>query len=458
MIALLTSHLAERSVKGSVVPAPDGSGSCGSAARIRASGEFALDEIDLLADTFRAHDFAPGTPWDDFKDSFLRLPDWFRFGLDPLSEEYEQQQRWLWSLIARVDVPYDPAVHEKEETLTGVDAIRFPGHFMRRDPRAVSNAAEHLLATGMILKNCGLQPGQWALEYGSGFGQAALQLARLGVNVDTVDISEQFCTHVRTQADFFGVQLTPFQGRFGWNPRGDKKYDFIWFYESFHHCLDFSSVVHQLKVHLAADGRILLAGEPISRRENRAVPYPWGIRLHSEVVAVIRVRHWFELGFSEDFIVSLFTNAGFTAERMECDVSTWGEGYVFRHRGQRIDLMKHWLPTVESESWHRAESGGRWTRDRSVITLDMTESFTEIQCDAVNHHPRPQTVDLQYGEVRLTRQFLPGESLVIRIDARRKAPQLVITSPTLTPGKDYGPGGSGDDRALGIFVTSISYV
>ena len=31
----------------------------------------------------------------------------------------------------------------------------------------------------------------------------------------------------------------PFQGRFGDNPRPGQRYELIWFYESFHHCLDF---------------------------------------------------------------------------------------------------------------------------------------------------------------------------------------------------------------------------
>ena len=458
ILSLLPASSTQRSTAPGAIAKPEPSRSHGGAARIRETGEFAMHEIDLLADTFRVHDSAPGTPWDDFKDSFLALPEWFRFELDPLSPKYEQQQRRLWGLIAGVDVPYDPNVHEKEAQLSNVDAIRFPGHFVRRDPQAVSNAAEHLLATGMILKNSGVRPGQWALEYGSGFAQTALQLTRLGVNVDTVDISQQFCEHVKTQADFYGVPLTPFRGEFGWNPRGDKQYDLIWFYESFHHCLDFRNVIHQLKGHLAPEGRVLLAGEPIARRENRAVPYPWGMRLHSEVVAVVRVRHWFELGFSEDFIANLFTNAGFTAERMECPVSLWGEGYVLRHRDRRIDLQSHWLATVESESWHGAESSGRWTKGRSVITLDMTDSFTELQFDAVNHHPKPQTVHLQYGDLRVTRKFLPGESVTICIDASRKAPNLVITSQAQTPARDYGPGTSADGRALGIFVTSISYL
>ena len=51
---------------------------------------------------------------------------------------------------------------------------------------------------------------------------------------------------------------------------------------------------------------MILGGEPIVEKEYDAVPYPWGVRLHSEVVAVVRQQHWFELGFSEDFLYWLF--------------------------------------------------------------------------------------------------------------------------------------------------------
>jgi SAM-dependent methyltransferase len=427
------------------------------AERIRATGVFSVDDIGLLADTHRAYDFAPGSPWDHFKDSFLVLPDWYRIGLDPMSNEYEDEQRKLWGVLAGVDHAYDPLRHEKEAPLVDVDAVRFPSHFVRRDPQAVEHMSEHILASGMIMKNSGLQPGQWAMEYGAGFGQTALQLARLGVNVDTVDISEEFCRHVKTQADFYGVPLTPFQGRFGFNPRGEKKYDLIFFYESFHHCLEFKQVVHRIREHLAPKGRVILAGEPIPLREDKHVPYPWGLRLHSEVVAVIRVRHWFELGFSEDFVADLFTHAGFAAEKMECPVSPWGSGYIFRHRRNRIEMGKHWLPIVASETWHGAEAQGRWTKERSVLPLDMTDSFDEIQVDAVNHHPKPQVLDLHYGDVTVTRTFQPGQRLAIRIDASRKVPNLVLTSKTLTPAKHYGKLRVADDRALGVFVTEVSY-
>jgi SAM-dependent methyltransferase len=425
------------------------------AERIKATGRFEIEDIELLRRTFEQFDFTPGTPWDDFRNSFFSLPEWFHFGLDPLSGDYNVQQLRLWSVLADVDRAYDPQIDE-EAAERFEDAIRFPGYFIRRDPFAVEHAAEHIVATGMIMKHGGAKPGQWALEYGAGFGQTALQLARLGVNVDTVDIDEAFCQQVKSQATFFGVPLTPFHGRFGWNPREGRKYDLIWFYQSFHHCLDFKNVVHLLKQHLSPTGTVLLAGEPITRREDQAVPYPWGLRLHSEVVAVIRQRRWLELGFTEDFLVSLFTTAGFSAERMECDASSFGEGYVFRHRGSRIAMGKHWMPLVESETWHAPEEAGRWTTTESRLTLDSTDSFSALMIGATNHHPLRQVVSMIYGGNVVHATFEPGEHKVLRIDAATKAPTLLLRAKPLIPSQDYSTT-SADNRALGIFVNDIRY-
>ena len=181
----------------------------------------------------------------------------------------------------------------------------------------------------MLLKHCGLSAGDWALEYGAGFAQSALALARLGVNVDTIDISSTFCDFVSRQAEFFRVPLTSFQGCFGANPRPGQRYNLIWFYESFHHCVDFRAVVAALGDHLAEGGRVILGGEPIVASEYAAVPYPWGVRLHSEVVAVIRKHHWFELGFSEAFLYQLFASAGFSGRKIDCEPTVFGRLYVF---------------------------------------------------------------------------------------------------------------------------------
>ncbi len=299
---------------------------------------FAPEQIEELRRTYYELGPAEGGPWDRYRDAHMTLPQWFRRYLDPWSPEYAAQQHRLWSLVTGIESPYLPELHEKEAPWGDIDPIRFPGHYNRRDPRAIASSADHVLATGMLLKHCALQAGDHALEYGPGFGQTALALARLGVNVDTVDISAVFCDFVRRQAEHFQVPLTALQGQFGMNPRPGCKYKLIWFYESFHHCVDFQQVVPKLAEHLAEGGRVILGGEPIEERENAAVPYPWGVRLHSEVAAVMRQTQWFELGFSERFLFELFARAGFTGRRVDCAPSLFGRLHIFERRSKEAQV------------------------------------------------------------------------------------------------------------------------
>lgn len=329
LLAVLPAFLkrALRNLRGALQP--DGP------ARVGSSGVFNADQIELVRATyFGEGGSANGPAWEPFRHAHMTLPAWFVHGLDPLSEAYAEQQQSLWQLVSGVDRPYAAEVDEKEHSWGDVDPVRQPGFYLRRDPTAVHDASDHIIATGMMLKHSGLKPGDHALEYGAGFGHTALALARLGVNVDTVDISATFCEFVRAQAEFFQVPLHSFQGRFGSNPRPGQQYQLIWFYESFHHCVDFQQVVNQLSEHLAPGGRVLLAGEPIVEQENAAVPYPWGLRLHSEVVAVVRQQHWFELGFSEAFVFELFARAGYAGRRVECEPSLFGRLYVFERRAE----------------------------------------------------------------------------------------------------------------------------
>lgn len=291
---------------------------------------FGPDDIEEIRALMCSAGTTKGGPWDRLRDAHMPLPDWFRMGLDPWSAEYRAQQERLWQLITGIERPYDPDADEGEIYATdGTDAIRQPAYYMRRDVEAIASAGDHVLAMGMFLKHSGLVAGDRALEFGAGFGQTALALARLGVNVDTVDISANFCRWVQVQADFFRVPLRAHQGQFGTNPRPGTHYQLIWFYESFHHCWNFDVVVPKLADMLAEGGRVILGGEPVFEDENPAVPYPWGVRLHSEVAAVMRQTRWMELGFSERFLFELFERSGFKGSRIDCPSSLFGRLFVF---------------------------------------------------------------------------------------------------------------------------------
>jgi SAM-dependent methyltransferase len=426
------------------------------AERIRVTGKFTLEDIDLIVRTISQHDIVHGSPWDDFRTANLVLPDWFDHGLDPNSTEYAQQQHDLWRALAGREQPYDPERDEKEAPLADVDAVRRPAYYMRRDTEALRLAADQIIATGMILKHCGLKPGDRTLEYGAGFGQTALTLARLGVIVDTVDISACFCEYVRSQAEFFRAPLTAFEGRFGSNPRGDAKYDLILFFEAFHHCPDFRSIVQDIKRHLAPGGRVLLMGEPILRGTNRYLPYPWGLRLDAEPIAQVRRFGWFELGFTEEFILRLFTDAGFVARRIDCPPSIHGSGYIFKPRTEKLLLSEQWFPDDIDAGWNNPEEHGRWTKGDARLSLDTTDNFRCLEIDAQNHHPFSQQVEFRYGASVTTANFKTGERKTVVIDAARKAPDLRIRTRARVPADRYMLR-TPDTRSLGILVRSVSY-
>jgi 2-polyprenyl-3-methyl-5-hydroxy-6-metoxy-1,4-benzoquinol methylase len=425
------------------------------AERIRAARRFELHDIDLVASTLTRFELH-GTPWDDFREAICVLPGWFRHGLDPLSREYAHQQERLWSAFSGVDRSYVPETDEQEIQLFDVDAIRRPGFFMRRDSEAVSMASDHLLATGMVLKHSGLKSGDWALEYGAGFGSIALTLARLGVFVDTVDISAAFCRYVKQQADFFEVPLNAFQGKFGWNPRPDKRYDLIFFFEAFHHCPDFLNVVRQMKQYLAPTGRILLSGEPLARSHEIYVPYPWGLKLDAISVAQMRRYHWFEMGFKQEFLIGVFVNAGYSARYAPCPQSGFGEIYYFQHRSSDIRLADEWLPDLLESGWNTREDAGRWTNGDARLFLDMSDSFDRLVVSATNHHPRTLKVEVGYAGSVKEVCFGPGEQKETVIAARDKGAEIRFRSPALIPARDYRFKRR-DSRTLGLFVHSVSY-
>ena len=299
--------------------------------------------------------------------------------------------------MAGVDREYDIEVDEKEAEWGNVDPVRGPGYYVRRDPSAIESASDHVIATGMLLKHCGLKAGDWALEYGAGFGQSALALARMGVNVDTVDVSDVFCGFVREQAEFFRVPLEPFKGRFGDAPRPGRRYDLIWFYESFHHCLDFANVVRRLGDLLAPGGRVILGGEPIVERPYAAVPYPWGLRLHSEVAAVVRQQRWFELGFTDDFLFELFAQAGFVMRRVDCEPSLFGRLYVCDYRPAEVDLTHQWMPPELARGWRASGPAGRGIADASRWPLERTDTDRTIDVVLTNPGRANARVEVDAG-------------------------------------------------------------
>lgn len=283
-----------------------------------------IEQLDEVASAFLNND---RRRWEGCS---LQLPHWFDTHIDPGGSSYKKQMLRLWEAITQRS-GYDPATNEDTPEIAGLDAIFRPAFFASGDTQF---AGGQMMAMGHILMRSGINPGQRVLEYGAGFGLTALAFARLGAKVDTVDINPAFCKAVGTSSDRYEVDLTPHVGEFGFNPAGSANaYDLIFFYESFHHCLEFESLINKLPSLLTATGRVILAGEPIFDSPCPDLPYPWGFRLDWENVAVMRIRGWLELGFQKDFLLRKFSGAGFDCTIHRDPNSHWAQVYEFRQRG-----------------------------------------------------------------------------------------------------------------------------
>ncbi|MFC5343987.1 class I SAM-dependent methyltransferase [Brevundimonas staleyi] len=282
---------------------------------------FSLADVETVAAGLHVEGFR-----EQIQGGTFRLPEGFDKTLDPDSPAYHEQQLALWRAIT-LRGGYDAAKDEDTPEISDLDAIHRPAFYALGD---ADLAGEHLIALGHILKLSGLKSGARALEYGAGFGQIALAFARLGVKVDTVDINPRFCTAVASLAPRYRVDLASHVQSFGFNPAGrPDAYDLVYFYESFHHCLEFKEVIPKLDELLKPGGKIIMAGEPVMAKPAALLPYPWGLRMDGENVTVMHRRGWMELGFEEGFLYSTFKQFGFKATKHVLPGLHYATAYVF---------------------------------------------------------------------------------------------------------------------------------
>lgn len=409
-------------------------------------------DLNRAAQAFKRKEATGSTDWDEFQDKYLPIPDWFDHSLDPLSKEYKAQQDKLWQMMVGESAAYDPIRDE----LTGVehvDALKTPG-FYSGD---ISKAGEHLIAMGHLIKISGLRRGDRVIEYGAGFGQIALALARLGIIVDTVDIDKSFCNAVQAQAEWFGVELNSHHGEFGDNPTG-QQYNTVLFYESFHHARDFVELIAKMRKLLAPGGKVLMAGEPIQPSTDNqfrtSVPYPWGVRLHAEVGAIVRFRRWYELGFHEEFLFRLFNSMGFQSRKHQGLLTRYATVYEFVLRPDIVKMSEWRLPPDIDAQWHGFETSGRWTTSFSTFPLDQTDSWSRLRVVCRNHHPSCQLVKFKMDD-RFTETLVDsGAFAYVTLERAGSPKELCIETDTVQP-SSYG---LKDERHLGIFVEHIEYI
>lgn len=239
---------------------------------------------------------------------------------DPWCPEYRNFQFACYEKIA--GKKYSVA-NEFSNFLDVEKFIARPFPFYTQSYRTVS---DQLIMVGLVIRAMKLPPGASILEFGAGWGNTAVNLARMGYKVTVVDVEQRFLDIVKGRSSGFEENIKTVQGDFSVIEQLEGRYDAILFKECFHHCADHLRFVELFESKLSKNGLVCFAGEPVYPE----FPVPWGIQCDGESIWAIRNFGWLEFGFNETFFNEMLEINGFHVEKYFTPLVERGTVFVAR--------------------------------------------------------------------------------------------------------------------------------
>ncbi len=242
---------------------------------------------------------------------------------DPYSEAYRRQQHELYLKISGME-SYSANNERSENFFADADeAARQPFPYYTRSPQTVG---DQLMALGFIIKTMNLPSGSKILEFGPGWGNTTINLARMGYAVTAVDIEPNFLALIQSRAKMLHLSVKTICGNFSdaVDQESPDKYDAVLFFESFHHCADHLKLIRDLGTMLKPGGIAVFASEPITD----LFPVPWGLRLDGMSVWSTRRFKWLELGFKESYFRDTLARFGWKLTKHVCPDTPIGVIFV----------------------------------------------------------------------------------------------------------------------------------
>ena len=280
----------------------------------------ALDEILLELDA------AAAISDDELRRVFTTFAMEFAHDLpkDPYSKAYYDRQFELYEYLhgKSYDTSNEVSVFDVQ---TAADR---PFPFYTESPQTVGN---HLIAIGHLIRTINLPPKSRILEFGPGWGNTTVWLARMGYKVTAVDIEKRFVELVAERGRRKQLNIETIQGDFQLVHHVQRKWDAVLFFECFHHCADHHSLIEGLDKVVSPGGKVIFAAEPITDD----FPIPWGFRLDGESLWAIRKFGWCELGFQETYFRELMYKHGWNLSKNVCPETPWGVVFVATRRDEK---------------------------------------------------------------------------------------------------------------------------
>lgn len=236
---------------------------------------------------------------------------------DPFSKQYRDKQFEIYEKLAgKAYVP----TNEITNFDVNLAAIQ-PFPYYNESCELVGN---HLLAIGFMIKSLKLPPKARILEFGPGWGNTTLILAKMGFDVTAVDIEQNFVDLIKKRSIMEKLNVNVLRGDFSVIKNLEEKYDAIIFFECFHHAQDHIDLIASFDKVLKPNGIICFASEPITED----FPIPWGLRMDGESIWAVRKNGWLELGYNIKYFLEALRRFGFEANENVGHDGPWSRTLV----------------------------------------------------------------------------------------------------------------------------------
>ena len=172
----------------------------------------------------------------------------------------------------------------------------------------------------------------------------------------------------------------------------------------------------------------------------------------------MRTYGWCELGFQEGYFVELLMRSGWLVTKINCPMTDLGSCYIAERNNGEVSFNKPYLldTMVQLDKWHSAEDNGRWTKDHSCFTLDLTKHKKRLLIELCNYLPKYRVVNIKLGSTQMGAAFDGGEQREITLETPEDATHLEFTSKPIRISEVTN--NLQDNREVGIFVTKIKYI
>jgi 2-polyprenyl-3-methyl-5-hydroxy-6-metoxy-1,4-benzoquinol methylase len=349
---------------------------------------------------------------------------------DPFSMEYRNKQFSLYERLA--GKTYSTANEESKFDVEQCAISPFP-YCHGSGPVT----GDQLMAIGFVLKALNLPRGSRVLEFGPGWGNTTLALAKMGHKVTAVDIESNFIELIRRRASMEKLNIELICDDFSYINHVTEPYDAVLFFECFHHASDHLAIISGFEKAVKKGGIVCFAAEPITDD----FPIPWGLRMDGQSLWAIRKNGWLELGFNSKYFNAALARFGWSAAvhsgidgpmsnaLLAKRTTEWGGKYIFTQNqlhNQVGTLVSNALQTNGSEEGYVAYGPyidlpkGSWSAE---LLFDASFSNTgKIFVDVVSNN----------GSVRVAdeKQFLVISSstnpCVVNFDTHERAIKLEI--------------------------------